>query len=91
MFSMTGNPNLPAVRRKANEMGATIVEIREGKKHTIVILQAHDGRFVQMNLSRTRIDPYIMEGWTRQALARTLGDVVDAMVSKRANDNDPRR
>lgn len=85
---MSSNPNLATVRRKAAEMGAIIIEVREGAKHTIVILQTNDGRKVQMALSRYRVDPYIMEGWTRQALARASRDIFEEIASRAVNDNE---
>lgn len=78
------NPNLAVLRRKALELGATIVSTREGARHTIVIMRTREGRMVQMALSRYRIERYIMEGWTRQAVMRVSRQLNPVL----ANDNE---
>lgn len=80
---MSTNPNLATVRRKAVEMGAVITGVREGARHTIVTLRTREGRSIQLSLSRYRIDRYIMEGWTRQAIKRVARYEFDV-----ANDNE---
>ena len=81
---MDANPNLAVLRRKATEMGANIVSVREGARHTIVILRTREGRRLQLSLSRYRIDRYVMEGWTRQAVNRVSRLAPDRI----ANDNE---
>jgi hypothetical protein len=95
---MNRNPNLDVVRRKVIEMGGHIIEVRNGARHIIVVIQNREGRQVRMHLSHYRIDEYLLEGWTRQALTRPERPVVRAVFDftgdgysepKGDNDNEP--
>lgn len=85
---MSNNPNLDVVRRKAREYGAIILRISEGARHTHVILLTREGRQVRMALSRTRIDPFILQGWTRQAITQPPRDIFAEVARNVANDNE---
>jgi hypothetical protein len=54
-----------------------------------VTLRTREGIETRLALSRYRIDDYIMEGWTRQALTRAVNVFINETMSHRANDNEP--
>lgn len=87
-MTMSHNPNLSGVRLAARKLGASIVDIREGGKHTLVTLRTRGNVQVRIALSRYRIDDYVLQGWVRQAINQAMQVFVDRVVGSRANDNE---
>lgn len=64
------NPNMRIVRKCVKTMGGTIEKTEYGGKHVLVSLKNCDGQVKLLTISHYRTDPYILQGWVRQALTR---------------------